>query len=96
MHQSPIQLQYFFLDATPSGDKKAHAQSMATVHGKKVSAEGAIPAFLVDKRLQTSPQRMADLDAPRLDPMNCLPCPLMFRYFSCKHSRDQRCGRFPG
>ncbi len=56
----PIVPQYFFVEANLSGDKKASAQSLLTVRGKKVSAEVIIPAELVHERLHTSPERMAD------------------------------------
>jgi len=56
----PIVPQYFFVEANLSGDKKASAQSLLTVRGKKVSAEVIIPAELVHERLHTTPERMAD------------------------------------
>ena len=59
LRESPIKPQYFFLDANTSSDKKASMQSMVTVRGKKVSAEVLIPAQLVQKRLHTSPELLA-------------------------------------
>jgi hydroxymethylglutaryl-CoA reductase (NADPH) len=57
---SPVQPHYFFVEANLSGDKKASAQSFLSVRGKKVSAEVLLPAGLVQERLHTTPQRMAD------------------------------------
>lgn len=58
--QSPVPPVYFFVEANFSGDKKASAQSFLTVRGKKVTAEATLPAALVERRLHTTPQRMAD------------------------------------
>jgi hydroxymethylglutaryl-CoA reductase (NADPH) len=57
---SPIQPQYWFVEANLSGDKKASAQSFLLVRGKKVTAEAVLPAQTVQKRLHTSPARMVD------------------------------------
>src|SRR5918911_101852 len=45
--------------ANLSGDKKASAQSFTSVRGKKVSAEAVIPAELMERRLHTTPERLA-------------------------------------
>jgi len=60
LQHCPIKPEYSFVEANLSGDKKASAQSLQTVRGKKVSAEVYIPAELVHARLHTTPQRMAD------------------------------------
>lgn len=60
IEQSPIQPEYFFVEANMSGDKKASAQSFLSVRGKKVTAEAVIPAELVAQILHTTPQRMTD------------------------------------
>ncbi|TRX56326.1 hydroxymethylglutaryl-CoA reductase [Thalassomonas sp. M1454] len=60
LEQSPIDIKYAFLDANLSGDKKATSQTLNGVRGKKVTAEVHIPADLVQKRLHTTPERMAD------------------------------------
>jgi hydroxymethylglutaryl-CoA reductase (NADPH) len=57
---SPIQPQYFFVEANLSGDKKASAQSFLLVRGKKVSAEALLPAELITKRLHTTPEHMVN------------------------------------
>lgn len=60
LQHCPVQPQYSFVEANFSGDKKASAQSMQMVRGRKVSAEVCLPAQLVEKRLHTTPQRMED------------------------------------
>jgi hydroxymethylglutaryl-CoA reductase (NADPH) len=55
----PIKARYHFVEANLSGDKKASAQSFLLVRGKKVSAEATLPADLIEKRLHTTPERMA-------------------------------------
>jgi hydroxymethylglutaryl-CoA reductase (NADPH) len=57
---SPIRPQYHFVEANLSGDKKASAQSFLLVRGKKVSAEVLLPGELVQKRLHTTPEHMAN------------------------------------
>jgi hydroxymethylglutaryl-CoA reductase (NADPH) len=59
LRHCPLQPEYFFVEANLSSDKKASAQSLQTVRGKKVSAEVRIPARLVQERLHTTPQRIA-------------------------------------
>lgn len=56
----PIEIDYHFLEANLSGDKKASSQSFMGVRGKKVSAEVFIAKELVEKTLHTSPERMVD------------------------------------
>jgi hydroxymethylglutaryl-CoA reductase (NADPH) len=58
--QAPIRPLYSFVEANLSGDKKATTQSFASVRGKKVSAEVAIPAELVKRRLHTSSSKLID------------------------------------
>lgn len=60
LQHCPLKPDYFFVEANFSGDKKASAQSLQHVRGKRVSAEVTIPAELVRERLHTSPRRMAD------------------------------------
>jgi hydroxymethylglutaryl-CoA reductase (NADPH) len=57
---SPVRPQYHFVEANLSGDKKASAQSFLLVRGKKVSAEVLLPGELVQKRLHTTPEHMAN------------------------------------
>ena len=57
---SPVQPQYFFLEANHSGDKKASAQSFLGVRGKRVTAEVTVPTELLQTRLHTNPERMVD------------------------------------
>ncbi|HEY7343382.1 MAG TPA: hydroxymethylglutaryl-CoA reductase [Ktedonobacterales bacterium] len=58
--ETPVQPDYWFLEANYSGDKKASARSFVGVRGRRVSAEATIPADLVRRRLRTTPERMAD------------------------------------
>ncbi|GAJ76745.1 LOW QUALITY PROTEIN: hydroxymethylglutaryl-CoA reductase [Vibrio sp. JCM 18905] len=55
---SPIKPTQAFLDGNLSGDKKPNAHTLRSVRGKKVSAEVAIPAELVQKYLHTTPESM--------------------------------------
>ncbi|CAM2878736.1 hydroxymethylglutaryl-CoA reductase [Vibrio rarus] len=55
---TPIEPEHAFLDGNLSGDKKANAQAMRSVRGKKVTAEAHIPAELIEKYLHTTPQKM--------------------------------------
>jgi hydroxymethylglutaryl-CoA reductase (NADPH) len=57
---SPEQPRQHFVEANFSGDKKASAQSFQTVRGKKVTAEVRIPQAIVERRLHTTPARMAE------------------------------------
>ncbi|MGL6259952.1 hydroxymethylglutaryl-CoA reductase [Vibrio sp. WXL103] len=58
MDNSPVSPEFAFLDGNLSGDKKATAQTLRSVRGKKVTAEAHIPAELVEKYLHTTPERM--------------------------------------
>ncbi|MCW8328438.1 hydroxymethylglutaryl-CoA reductase [Photobacterium sp. SDRW27] len=60
LHHTPIEPESAFLDGNLSGDKKATAQTLRSVRGKKVTAEVHITKELVEKYLHTTPQRMAD------------------------------------
>ena len=54
----PVPAQLSFVEANLSGDKKASAQSLGSVRGKKVTAEVVLPADLVEQRLRTNPREM--------------------------------------
>lgn len=58
--RTPVQPAYWFVEANASGDKKASAQSFASVRGRKVAAEVRLPAAMVERRLHTTPARMVD------------------------------------
>ncbi len=60
LQHSPVPPEYHFLEANLSGDKKASAQSFLSVRGRKVTAEVELPRSVVEKRLQTTPERMVD------------------------------------
>jgi hydroxymethylglutaryl-CoA reductase (NADPH) len=57
---TPVKPRAAYIEANFSGDKKASAQSLQTVRGKKVTAEVTIPAELVQRRLHTSVDQMVD------------------------------------
>jgi len=57
---TPIQPEYWFVEANCSGDKKATAQSFSNVRGKKVTVEVQIPEKFAKRFLHTTPQRMVD------------------------------------
>jgi len=57
---SPVPIEYSFIEANLSGDKKASAQSFQSVRGKKVTAEVTLSSELVHKVLHTTAQRMVD------------------------------------
>ncbi|PSW21942.1 3-hydroxy-3-methylglutaryl-CoA reductase [Photobacterium sanctipauli] len=60
LHHTPIKPQQAFLDGNLSGDKKATAQTLRGVRGKKVTAEVNIEKALVEKMLHTTPEKMAE------------------------------------
>ena len=57
---SPVQPEYYFLEANMSGDKKATFRSFTTVRGKKVSVEVVVPAQVIERRLHTTVKRVVD------------------------------------
>jgi len=57
---TPVQPEYWFVEANCSGDKKSTAQSYTSVRGKKVSVEVNISEKLIKRFLHTTPQRMVD------------------------------------
>jgi hydroxymethylglutaryl-CoA reductase (NADPH) len=57
---TPVKPLAAYIEANFSGDKKASAQSLQSVRGKKVTAEATIPSELVRSRLHTSVDRMVD------------------------------------
>ena len=57
---APVMPRKSFVEANFSGDKKASAQTLASVRGTKVIAEVTLPADLVSRRLHTSPERLVE------------------------------------
>lgn len=55
-----VKPQYFFVESNMSGDKKASAQSLQGVRGRKVSAEVRLPRKIVQRHLHTTPDKMVD------------------------------------
>lgn len=60
LENSPVQPRTAFIEANFSGDKKASAQSMQGVRGKKVTAEVILPRQLVREDLHSTVDRMVD------------------------------------
>lgn len=60
VEHSPVKPRTTYVEANFSGDKKASMQSFQSVRGRKVVAEVIVPADLVQQRLHTSPDRVAD------------------------------------
>lgn len=60
LSNTPVKPTAAYVEANLSGDKKASAQSLQGVRGKKVAAEVVIPAELVQRWLHTSVERMVD------------------------------------
>lgn len=58
--RTPVSPVRHYVEANMSGDKKASAQSFQAVRGKKVTAEVALPAELVARRLRTTSAAMVD------------------------------------
>ena len=57
---APVKPAYGFLEANHSGDKKASLQSFLSGRGRSVTCECIVPSRLVEKRLHTTPQMMAN------------------------------------
>ena len=57
---SPVKPTYAFVEANHSGDKKASLQSFLSGRGRSVTCECIVPAALVEKRLHTTAQMMAN------------------------------------
>ncbi len=57
---SPVKPKVWYVEGNLSGDKKATALSLASVRGKKVTAEVTISADLINKIFHTSPQAMME------------------------------------
>ena len=57
---TPVQPDYWFVEANASGDKKASVQSFTSVRGKKVAAEVTIPEKLIKRYLHTTTESMVN------------------------------------
>jgi len=60
LDNTPVKPRTAFIEANFSGDKKASAQSLQGVRGKKVTAEVTLPAALVRDGLHTTAERMVE------------------------------------
>jgi hydroxymethylglutaryl-CoA reductase (NADPH) len=58
---TPVRPRCVYLEGNFSGDKKASAQSLQNVRGKKVTAEVILPGELIEKRLHTTAEHMLEL-----------------------------------
>ncbi|HUQ82207.1 MAG TPA: hydroxymethylglutaryl-CoA reductase [Gemmatimonadaceae bacterium] len=58
--RAPVKPTYAFIEANHSGDKKASLQSFLSGRGRSVTCECIVPAALVEKRLHTTAQMMAN------------------------------------
>lgn len=61
LEHAPVSPRCVYLEGNFSGDKKACAQSLQKVRGKKVTAEVLLPGDLVEQRLHTSAARIVEL-----------------------------------
>lgn len=60
LEQAPVKPRTAFIEANFCGDKKASAQSLQGVRGKKVTAEATLPAQLVREGLHTTVERIVE------------------------------------
>jgi hydroxymethylglutaryl-CoA reductase (NADPH) len=58
LQNSPVTIEYSFIEANMSGDKKASGQSFQSLRGKKVVAEVLLSEVLIKKYLHTTPDMM--------------------------------------
>jgi hydroxymethylglutaryl-CoA reductase (NADPH) len=57
---TPVSPRYAFVEANHSGDKKASQQSFLSGRGRSVTCECVVPRAVVEKRLHTTPEMMAN------------------------------------
>jgi hydroxymethylglutaryl-CoA reductase (NADPH) len=60
LEHSPIPIEYAFVEANMSGDKKASHHSFFSVRGKKATAEVVLSEALIKRYLHTTPKAMED------------------------------------
>jgi hydroxymethylglutaryl-CoA reductase (NADPH) len=60
LEYSPVTARYWFLEGNLSGDKKATAQTLGNVRGKRVIADARVSRDLIARQLHTTPDRMVD------------------------------------
>lgn len=61
LENAPVKPRCVYLEGNYSGDKKASAQSLQNVRGKKVTAEVVLPSEVIEKRLRTTAERLLEL-----------------------------------
>ncbi|HSM04704.1 MAG TPA: hydroxymethylglutaryl-CoA reductase [Longimicrobiales bacterium] len=57
---TPVEPEYWVIESNMSGDKKATSLSFFETRGRHATAEVTIPRGIVETRLRTTPERMAD------------------------------------
>jgi hydroxymethylglutaryl-CoA reductase (NADPH) len=57
----PVPPHAAFLESNLSGDKKANAKALRTVRGKKVVVEATLSRDMIERHLNTTPERMVEL-----------------------------------
>jgi hydroxymethylglutaryl-CoA reductase (NADPH) len=60
VENAPVKPRSVYLEANSSGDKKATAQSLQNVRGKKVTAEVILSEDVIRRRLHTTAERIAE------------------------------------
>lgn len=60
VERAPRKPETWYVESNMSGDKKATALSFSRTRGRNATAEAVIPRALVEKRLRTTPERMAE------------------------------------
>jgi hydroxymethylglutaryl-CoA reductase (NADPH) len=60
MARTPVDPKYWVLESNMSGDKKATALSFFETRGRHTTAEVVVPRVLVEERLRSTPECMAD------------------------------------
>ena len=61
VENAPVKPRSVYLEGNFSGDKKASAQSLQSVRGKKVTAAVTLPGELIQKRLHTTAEQLLEL-----------------------------------
>jgi hydroxymethylglutaryl-CoA reductase (NADPH) len=61
IEHTPVIPRCVYLESNFSGDKKASAQSLQNVRGKKVTAEVLLPSDVIERRLHTTAERIVEL-----------------------------------
>ena len=60
MARTPVDPKYWVIESNMAGDKKATALNFFETRGRHTTAEVVVPRVLVEERLRTTPERIAD------------------------------------